>query len=82
MALGGNGIVEEETSEDPRIQASSIEKFSVRSHTVENPFLASNFKSLSAQLRAKDETELDLARENGNHALYGNVELSLKHGHC
>jgi hypothetical protein len=35
--------------------------------------LAKNLDMLSAQLRASDEAEIDLVRQTGDSALYGNI---------
>lgn len=52
-------------------KASSIAKFSSSHVRKESVILSNNYNTLSAQLRAKDETELDLARQTGDMALYG-----------
>ena len=40
--------------------------------------MAATFDKLSAQIRAKDEAEMDLARQSGDSALYGNLPFFLK----
>lgn len=42
----------------------------------DSTILAANFEKLNNQLRAKDETELDLARQTGDPSLYGEFRVS------
>ncbi|KAI0127391.1 putative ABC transporter [Xylariales sp. AK1849] len=71
VVLGDRGIIDQGKWQDLNIKATSIAKFS-SSHTgKENVILSANYDKLSVQLRAKDETELDLARQTGDVALYG-----------
>jgi hypothetical protein len=56
-----------------KIKAASLAKISPSHHIKDNAVLSADFDKLSAQLRAKDETEIDLARQSGDPALYGNL---------
>ncbi|RAK75330.1 putative ABC transporter [Aspergillus fijiensis CBS 313.89] len=70
VVLGEHRILDQGRCENLKIKAASIEKFSGTQHTQNNAVLAANFEKLGAQLRAKAETELDLARQTGDPALY------------
>ncbi|KAK9581548.1 hypothetical protein V6Z93_008761 [Aspergillus fumigatus] len=81
VVLGDHRIIDQGNWQNIKIKAASIAKFSSSHHTkVNNAVLSAKFDELSAQLRAKDETEIDLARQTGDPALYGN-SLSHIHGH-
>ncbi|KAH2977182.1 hypothetical protein KXW58_005982 [Aspergillus fumigatus] len=72
VVLGDHRIIDQGNWQNIKIKAASIAKFSSRHHTkVNNAVLSAKFDELSAQLRAKDETEIDLARQTGDPALYG-----------
>ncbi|PYI35295.1 putative ABC transporter [Aspergillus indologenus CBS 114.80] len=70
VVLGEHRIVDQGRWEDLKIKAASIEKFSGSQHTPKNAVLTAKYETLGAQLRAKDETEMDLARQTGDPALY------------
>ncbi|RAH71174.1 putative ABC transporter [Aspergillus aculeatinus CBS 121060] len=70
VVLGEHQILDQGRWENLKIKAASIEKFPGTQHTQNNAVLAANFEKLGAQLRAKAETELDLARQTGDPALY------------
>ncbi|RAH84629.1 putative ABC transporter [Aspergillus japonicus CBS 114.51] len=70
VVLGEHRIVDQGRWEDLKIKAASIEKFSGSQHTPNNAVLTAKYETLGAQLRAKDETEMDLARQTGDPALY------------
>lgn len=71
MVLGEGGIKEQGAWHDIKIKAASIAKFSSKRPSDDNVMLASGFDKLNAQVRAKDEAAVDLARNTGDVALYG-----------
>ncbi|KAK9424055.1 putative ABC transporter [Seiridium unicorne] len=71
VILGDRGIIDQGSWQDIKVKATSIAKFSSSHGIKENAILSTNFEKLSAQLRAKDETEIELARQTGDIALYG-----------
>ncbi|KAI1842151.1 hypothetical protein JX266_011684 [Neoarthrinium moseri] len=71
VVLGNRGIVDQGSWQNINTKATSIAKFSSSHTSRENVILSANYDKLSAQLRAKDDTELDLARQTGDTALYG-----------
>jgi ATP-binding cassette, subfamily C (CFTR/MRP), member 1 len=71
VVLGDRRIIDQGSWQDINIKATSIAKISSSYTTKENIALLANYDKLSAQLRAKDETELDLARQTGDANLYG-----------
>lgn len=71
VVLGHQGIKEQGTWQDIKVKASSIEKFASEPHASNNALLSSNFDQLNAQVRAKNEAEVDLSRQTGDFALYG-----------
>ncbi|KAF7943713.1 uncharacterized protein EAE97_005783 [Botrytis byssoidea] len=71
VVLGDNGIIDQGNWQSIKIKAGSIAKFSSGSHTKDNATVSAAFAKLSAQVRAKDEAEIDLARQSGDPALYG-----------
>ena len=79
MVLGDHGIIDQGNWQNIKIKAASIAKFSSSYHNKDNAALSANFDKLSAQLRAKDDTEIDLARQSGDPALYGNFSSHI-HG--
>ncbi len=76
MVLGDRGIVDQGSWQNIIVKAESIAKFASGHTSKENVVLSANYSKFSAQLRAKDETELDLARQTGDAALYGSFPLS------
>jgi hypothetical protein len=52
-----------------RVKAAYISKFSTNHHT--KTMQLTSFDKLNTQIRAKEETEADLARQTGDPALYG-----------
>ncbi|KAI1427713.1 putative ABC transporter [Xylaria sp. FL1777] len=71
VVLGEHGIIDQGSWQDIKVKAASIAKFSSGRPVKENAVLSANFDKLSAQVRAKDETEVDLSRQTGDPALYG-----------
>lgn len=73
-------IVEQGAWQEIKTKIASIAKFSSRSQARQNTGLSANFDKLTAQLRVKDETQEDLARQTGDAFLYGNcIPLSYEH---
>ncbi|TVY93597.1 ABC transporter [Lachnellula willkommii] len=71
VVLGDHGIKEQGNWQGIKGKASSIAKFTSSSQGKHDPGQSVNFDKLSAQTRAKDEAEVDLARQTGDSALYG-----------
>lgn len=72
VVLGDHGIKEQGNWQTIEGKASSIAKFTSSSQSKYNISQSANFDKLTAQTRAKDEAEVDLARQTGDSALYGN----------
>ena len=72
VVLGDYEILDQGNWQDIKVKAASIAKFSSSHHTQDNTILSADFDKLSAQFRAKDEAEIDLARQTGDLALYSN----------
>ncbi|KAM3507972.1 hypothetical protein MY10362_001475 [Beauveria mimosiformis] len=70
VVLGNHGVIEQGPWSSIKIKAESIAKFSSVTNATGSSPLAANFNSLNAQLRIKDEDEVDLARQTGDTALY------------
>ena len=77
IVLGDYGIIDQGNWQSIKIEAGSIAKFSSGNHIKDNTAVAAAFAKLSAQVRAKDEAEIDLARQSGDSALYGKPLPSL-----
>jgi ATP-binding cassette subfamily C (CFTR/MRP) protein 1 len=75
VVLGDNGIIDQGNWQDIETKAASIKKFSSSHYIKDNAILSTNFDQLGAQFRAKDEAEMDLSRQTGDSALYGNSYL-------
>jgi ATP-binding cassette subfamily C (CFTR/MRP) protein 1 len=75
VILGDRGVVDQGSWQNLIIKAASIAKFASSHTSKENVVLSTNYNKLSAQLRAKDATELDLARQTGDAALYSSFTL-------
>ncbi|GIJ90521.1 hypothetical protein Asppvi_009478 [Aspergillus pseudoviridinutans] len=71
VVLGDHRIIDQGNWQDIRVKAASIAKFTSGHRTRDKAVLSANSDELSAHLRAKDETEIDLARQTGDPALYG-----------
>ncbi|KAI0973805.1 putative ABC transporter [Xylaria arbuscula] len=71
VVLGEHGIIDQGSWLDIKVKAATIAKFSSSHQTKDNAVLSASFAKLSAQVRAKDEIEEDLARHTGDPALYG-----------
>jgi hypothetical protein len=71
VVLGDRRIIEQGNWQKIKVKAASIAKFSSSAHTKDNDVLSAKFDEHSAQLRARNETEIDLARQSGDPALYG-----------
>ncbi|KAM3089362.1 hypothetical protein ACMFMG_000965 [Clarireedia jacksonii] len=78
VVLGEHGIVDQGHWKDIKLKARAIAKFSSGNHPNNNAAVSASFDKLSAQVRAKDEAELDLARQSGDSTLYGNPALLLE----
>ncbi|PKX91182.1 P-loop containing nucleoside triphosphate hydrolase protein [Aspergillus novofumigatus IBT 16806] len=74
--LGDRRITDQGNWQDIKVKAASLGKLSSIHHARGNAVLSANSDELGDKLRAKDETEIDLARQTGDPALYGN---SLSH---
>jgi hypothetical protein len=71
VVLGDGRVVDQGSWKNLTVKAASIAKFSSGTASDENVALSANYRKLSDQLRTKAETELDLARQTGDTALYG-----------
>ncbi|TVY42741.1 ABC transporter [Lachnellula subtilissima] len=71
VVLEDHGIKEQGNWQTIEGKASSIAKFTSSSQSKYDLSQSANFDKLSAQTRAKDEAEVDLARQTGDSALYG-----------
>ncbi|ATZ47318.1 hypothetical protein BCIN_02g06110 [Botrytis cinerea B05.10] len=71
VVLGDHGIIDQGDWQSIKIKAGSIAKFSSGNNIKDNAAVVAAFAKLSAQVRAKDEAEIDLARQSGDSALYG-----------
>ncbi|KAF5855575.1 hypothetical protein ETB97_008974 [Aspergillus alliaceus] len=72
VVLGDHRIIDQGNWQNIKVKAASVAKFSSSYDTkVSNAVLSAKFDELSAQLRANAETEIDLARQTGDPALYG-----------
>ncbi|KAI0117845.1 putative ABC transporter [Nemania sp. FL0031] len=70
IVLGNRTVLDHGTWQEIKIKAASTAKFSSRTQARENALVSANFNKLAAQLRAKDETQADLARHTGDLSLY------------
>ncbi|TRX93894.1 hypothetical protein FHL15_005276 [Xylaria flabelliformis] len=75
VVLGNYGIIDQGPWQTIKVKAASLAKFSASHHLSENANLSASFDKLSAQLRAKDETEVDLTRQTGDPAVYKNGSI-------
>jgi ATP-binding cassette subfamily C (CFTR/MRP) protein 1 len=75
VVLGNHGIVDQGHWKDIEVKAAAIAKFTSGNSSNTNAAVSANFDKLSAQVRAKDEAALDLARQSGDSALYGNLSF-------
>ncbi|KFX93219.1 hypothetical protein O988_06925 [Pseudogymnoascus sp. VKM F-3808] len=71
VVLGDHGIKEQGTWQAIQVKAVSIAKFTPGPQSKSDVVLSTNFDQLRTQFRAKDEAEVDLARQTGDLALYG-----------
>lgn len=71
MVLKDHTILDQGNWRNIQFKATYSTKFSSSSRYKDNTILAASFEKLNNQLRAKDETEIDLARQTGDPALYG-----------
>jgi hypothetical protein len=76
VVLQDHGILDQGSWQNIKTTAASVVKSSFSHGIKDNAILSANFENLNAQLRAKDETEIDLARQSGDPALYGTFSLS------
>ncbi|KFY45085.1 hypothetical protein V495_03127 [Pseudogymnoascus sp. VKM F-4514 (FW-929)] len=71
VVLGDHGIKEQGTWQAIQVKAVSIAKFTPGPQSKSDVVPSTNFDQLRTQFRAKDEAEVDLARQTGDLALYG-----------
>ncbi|KYK58951.1 ABC transporter [Drechmeria coniospora] len=71
VVLGNRRVIDQGKWQNIKVRASSIAKFASSVKVDKNVILSGNFDKLAAQLRARDETQQDLSRKNGDPALYG-----------
>jgi ATP-binding cassette subfamily C (CFTR/MRP) protein 1 len=71
VVLGDHRIIDQGNWQQIKVKAASIAKFSSSTHIKGDDVLSAKFDAHTAQLRAKNETERDLARQSGDPALYG-----------
>ncbi|KAI1179905.1 putative ABC transporter [Nemania sp. FL0916] len=71
VVLSDHRIVEQGSWEEIQVKTAAISKFSSSHQVEESAVISANFDKFTAQLRAQDETEADLARQTGDPALYG-----------
>lgn len=71
VVLEKHGILHQGNWQDIQIRIAPSAKLSSSHRTKDNTVLSANFENLGAQLRTKDETEMDLSRQSGDPALYG-----------
>ncbi|PQE27279.1 ABC transporter protein [Rutstroemia sp. NJR-2017a WRK4] len=72
VVLGNHGVVDQGHWKDITVKSAAIAKFSSGNPSNTTAAVSASFDKLTAQVRAKDEAELDLARQSGDSALYGN----------
>jgi precorrin-4 methylase len=78
VVLEDHRIIDRGNWQDIKVKAASIAKFSSRHHTKDNnAVLSLKLDEISAKLRAKNETEIDIARQTGDPALYGNLPIHI-----
>lgn len=77
MVLGNRGIIDQGPWERLNVTFDLIAKFLQGHHSSDNAILPGNFNALSTQFRIKDETKIDLARQSGDPAIYGDFLLLL-----
>ncbi|KAK6853983.1 hypothetical protein PG995_010795 [Apiospora arundinis] len=71
VVLGNGGVVKQGNWRMLNLNAAPISKLSSGHTGDESMVLSADYENLSHQLRANAETELDLARQTGDTALYG-----------
>ncbi|KAL2070754.1 hypothetical protein VTL71DRAFT_13780 [Oculimacula yallundae] len=71
VVLGDNRIIDQGNWQNIKSKAKKIPKLSTRNHAEDGAVLAENYERLGAQVRAKDEAEMDLSRKTGDSTLYG-----------
>ncbi|OKL59922.1 hypothetical protein UA08_04651 [Talaromyces atroroseus] len=71
VVLNNHGILAQGNWHKIQTEAVYPAKFSSGHRVKDSAILSGNFEKLNAQLRAKDETEVDLARQTGDPAVYG-----------
>ncbi|KAK7996449.1 hypothetical protein PG989_004489 [Apiospora arundinis] len=71
VVLGNGGVVKQGNWRMLNLNAAPISKLSSGHTSDESMVLSADYENLSHQLRANAETELDLARQTGDTALYG-----------
>lgn len=71
VVLGDHGIIDQGNWQTIKFETGSIAKFSSGNRSKDNLAVSAAFDKLSSQVQAKDEAEIDLARQSGDFALYG-----------
>ncbi|KAF8851871.1 putative ABC transporter [Acephala macrosclerotiorum] len=71
LIVGDGGIQEQGSWQDIKAKSNSIMKFVPKSRDASDGTLVAGFDKLNAQMRARDEAEVDLSRQTGDFALYG-----------
>jgi ATP-binding cassette subfamily C (CFTR/MRP) protein 1 len=75
VVLGDHGIIDQGSWQSIKIKAGSIAKFDSGNRAKDTTLVSATFEKL---VRAKDEAEIDLARQSGDSALYSNFPFSPK----
>lgn len=76
--MGDHGIKEQGTWQEIEARAGSVTRFLPKSELKNDNTLSTSFDKLNAQIRVKDEAAVDLARQTGDFALYGNIFVNAK----
>ncbi|EDN95157.1 hypothetical protein SS1G_11032 [Sclerotinia sclerotiorum 1980 UF-70] len=82
VVLGYHGIIDQGNWQTIKFETGSIAKFSSGNRSKDNLAVSAAFDKLSSQVQAKDEAEIDLARQSGDFALYGNPLPSSSNGNA
>jgi ATP-binding cassette subfamily C (CFTR/MRP) protein 1 len=70
VVLGNHGIIDQGKWHSIQVKAESIAKFTSKNHLKDTATTSATFEKL---VQAKDEAEIDLARQSGDSALYSNI---------
>ncbi|KAJ3575139.1 hypothetical protein NPX13_g4135 [Xylaria arbuscula] len=81
VVLGNSSVVDQGPWQAIKVRIDSVTKFSAASHSLnENTKLEGGYDALNAQLRVKEETKADLARQTGDPAIYALIVFTLSYG--